>query len=125
DSFAYGHQGSVELSAAQWAMLNEQSPKPFFDRARQALQKALELDDQNDFFYQAMAELYRRQAEWRLQKKERPQEEIKQGLAMIEKALSINPKNTEGLAVKGVLYLLLTHSERDPKARLEATRNAK
>src|SRR5207247_1750532 len=97
-------RAEVELMAAQWAVHERRSPLPFHEKARVAIERAFQLNPENAGAYYIQAALYQSEAEWLMEKEQKPEKEIKKGLLMTEKALSLNAGLSEAIATRGVLY---------------------
>ncbi|MCI0413358.1 protein kinase [bacterium] len=110
---------SIELLSARWIVLSGKSPKSAIAACRSALSRTLELNPQFADAYLRFAETYCYEAEWNRDRASPA--DVQPGLAMAEKALSIDGLLGEAYAVKGVLLLIQSESHRDPveKRRLK------
>lgn len=117
-------RGQSELLAARWALREGRSPEPHFAEAQALLARSSEVQEAEA--YEAAADLCRWQADWRLQRRRPAQDAIRRGLAAVDRALSLDPKASRAVALRGALQLLQARGSRDARdrdrlARLAAT----
>jgi hypothetical protein len=74
--------------------------------------------------YEAVAEVRATRAALLAGRGESPEGHVAGGLAMIEKALAVNPRMAKALVTRGRLLLLRARATRDPRGRAEAARGA-
>jgi serine/threonine-protein kinase len=100
------YQGLIDLLAARWAARSGKPPQPWFDSSRASLERAVKVEATADG-HAALAEWYRRHAEWRASKKQPVADEIAEGLHEAEAALVVNPRLGSAALQAGALHLLL------------------
>lgn len=115
----YLAQGKVALINARYAIKKNQST-PNFELIERSLQKALALNNQSLDIYQTFLEFYRCRAEWRLQNRQSPQNDIQQAISISQKALAINASAPNILAERGAIYLLQSRTASANNLRDEA-----
>ena len=103
----YAISGEIDLVAARWKMLQHNAPETDFQSAIRWLNRSLEVSPTPDYFegWYSQARVYQRWAEWKLETKRNPDEEIRLGLDMVSKALKINPRSAEMIATRGIFFL--------------------
>ncbi|MBI2838129.1 MAG: protein kinase [Acidobacteria bacterium] len=94
---AHREMGKLELLQARWQIQSSKGPGPFFGRSRQALTAAIAIDPDADN-YATLADAYRWEVQWRP-----ALSDVKSGLDMAEKALSLNPNLAAAHAIRGSL----------------------
>jgi hypothetical protein len=114
----------LEIVGIRWAMKQHKASAPMFEAARAPLQPVLAQERDDPSPYQTLAEIYGLRAAWLLDQRKTPNEDITQGLAMADKALSKNPRLATALATKGHLHLLQARAARDRSARSQAAQRA-
>ncbi|MBI2837340.1 MAG: protein kinase [Acidobacteria bacterium] len=95
--------GRVRLLDARWLIKAHRSPEAALDSARTLMLKAGAKDAEAN---EALGELFRWRAEWRLSRRESAASDIKQGIVYADRALSLSPSLADAHAVKGALLLL-------------------
>jgi serine/threonine-protein kinase len=115
----------AELVALRWALLQGKADAAAFDAALAPLLPFLDKERADPNFYQTIAEVHELRAEWLLAKKQAAEKDWTSGLAMVEKALVLNPHMARALATKGALLLSQARAEKDADAKLVAARKAK
>lgn len=99
----YTVSGRARLLEARWLVRAKRSPVTAFDSARTLM---LTAGAKNAESNEALGDLFRRRAEWRLSRGESAASDIKQGIVHADRALSRSPDLPAAHAVKGVLLLL-------------------
>ena len=91
-----------------------------FDKTIEALQQAAQLEPNNPEGYHRVATFYWEKAnkDYRLSSAQK-QDFIKRGLAMEDKALSLNPNYMDAITYKNILLRLEAREEKDPKKQKE------
>lgn len=117
--------GEVEIVRARCAIVQGRSPARSFKDAAADLQHALELNATYLPAFLPLADLHRRQAEWRAAHGRSARDEIAKGLEAVGKSLAFQPQNAQALADQGVLELLAARSEAQAARRSEAVRRAR
>lgn len=115
----------VEVIAIQWAMQQHKVNAAMFDAARKpiAMLVAQECDDPS--IYEMMAEIAELEEHWHFQEHLKPDNEITQGLVMVDKALAKNPHMASALATRAQLHLGRARATHDAATRINAARQAK
>lgn len=103
---AYLRLGETEMLAGCNQIIKKLSPKDFFKKAEDNLNKSLELNPENAETRMKLAECFYKTAEYKMANKEDASLEIRNGILASEKALELNPKLLEAMAIKGLLLLL-------------------
>ncbi|AUX39198.1 protein kinase [Sorangium cellulosum] len=119
--------GRLHLLSARWAASPGRTPAAPLDAAERSLLRALESIASNGGdarILGALAEVYRRRAGSAGQAPEGTRAEIAAGLAMIDRAIGIDPGLPAAIAEQGALLLLEARTERDPALRLDRARLA-
>jgi len=112
DFWIHASMGSLETLTARWLIKHHTDPTPAFNNAEKAFKKSLELNSSYAATYTGLAELNWRKAKWKFDKGLSSLLEVKQGIAMANKALAVDPESpAEALALKGVLLLLQAEQE--------------
>ncbi|HZF55135.1 MAG TPA: protein kinase [Polyangiaceae bacterium] len=118
-------KGRLELVAARSAVAHAQKPDAHFANARAAIDEALRLNPNDAEIYLTAAALCRWEAEHQTGiAKPKAMTLVDEGLARIEKSLSINPSMPQAIATKGALHLLRAHIAPSSADRAEAARLA-
>lgn len=107
---AHRYLGRLEMVQARYS----NRPEPYFERARAALSTAIALDPDAEN-YTALADVYRWQVQGRASLTD-----VQSGLAMVEKALSLNPNLAAAHAVRGSLLRVRSRITGDSAAEQEA-----
>jgi tetratricopeptide (TPR) repeat protein len=91
-----------------------------FDKTIQALQQAAALEPNNPEGYHRVATFYWEKAnkDYRLSAAQK-KDYIDKGIAMEDKALSLNPDYLDAITYKNILLRLEAHDEKDPKKQKE------
>jgi tetratricopeptide (TPR) repeat protein len=118
-------RAEVELTAVRWAMRKHEARREQFEAAFAVLRPLLAVDRVDPLPYQMMAATHERRAAWLLEGGKDPSEELAQGFAMAEKALSKNPRMGQAYATRGALYVLSARAAREAGARRDAAGRAK
>lgn len=115
---------SLERDAAQVALRDKTANATTFAAIRAPL--ASWLTDQLVFpeAHALVAQSHALAAEWLMAGKESPEDEIKAGITMADRALAVNPKHAVALATRGQLWLLRAQSAKDADTRAQAAKNA-
>jgi serine/threonine-protein kinase len=124
ESLAYLSRARLALVAARWAKRGGKDVTPHLDQAEADLLRAAELEPGNAEIHGAAAEVYLRRAAWAGKERARRIADIERGLAMIEKALSINTTMPRFIALKGALHLEQARDEQRAPERRELARRA-
>lgn len=103
-------QARGRILKARWMMHTGVTPATEFREADRLLKEYLKENEDDTDGWQMAAELSRRNAEWKLSRKQSADEDIASGLSAIAKVLSANASNAEGYALKGTLLLLQAQS---------------
>ncbi|MEW6367653.1 MAG: protein kinase [Acidobacteriota bacterium] len=111
---AHRYLGRLELLQARWQIKNSKDPRPYFERARAALNNALALDPDAEN-YTTLADVYRWKVQWRPSLTD-----VQSGLDMVEKALSVNPNLAAAHAIRGSLLRVQSQLTGDAAAEQEA-----
>ena len=117
---------TIELLTARWAMRSGDAgtvDRALRDAAAAAAQ-ALQRKPTSAEILRGAATVSLVRAEWAAQQGRAAVPEVAQGLALIDKALAENPRDAEGLAVRGALYLMKAREARDA-GRHEAAAQAR
>src|SRR4029078_9228384 len=111
----YAIGGEVEIVAGRWKMLQKQSPGEEFQRAKGLFQQAIEVGPDQPFYdvYYSQARLFRWWAEWKLRSNQSAEEEIRNGMQMVSKALELNPRSAEMIGMRGIFWLMQARSISD------------
>jgi hypothetical protein len=117
----------VELTSLRWLLQENRLEMRAFEAAVSPLEPLLDKALMDPRLYQTMAEIRELEAALLLRRKLNPEAAIRRGLALIEKALAVNPNMAAAFATRGKLLLLVVrapaHGE-DLGARREAARTA-
>jgi tetratricopeptide (TPR) repeat protein len=102
----------ASVYAAEASFYNRQGE---FPKTIAALQKAADLEPNNPEGYHRVATFYWEKAnkDYRLSQSEK-RDYILKGLAMEDKALSLNPDYMEAMTYKNILLRMQAHTEKDP-----------
>jgi serine/threonine-protein kinase len=119
------HRSRVEIVGLQWAAKEHHLAAESFATARAPLLPLLDRERVDPRLYQALAEIDEIEATWRMDRRANADSAIDAGLAMVAKALALNPHLGRALATQGALLLLRARSARDPRARSDAARDAR
>jgi tetratricopeptide (TPR) repeat protein len=114
----------ADILALRWAVDHEGASDAMFEAALAPLRPLLAEGRDDPSLYDAAAEIFSLRARFHLAGGATPDDDLTQGLAMAEKALSKNPHLGTALATKGQLLLLRASAARDPEARAQAARSA-
>jgi hypothetical protein len=115
----------VEILHIRWASRQHRLAAKDFEAARVPLLPLLDKDRVDPRLYQALAEIRALEAAWFLEgKKKGVEEAIRDGLAMAEKALALNPHMTTALLSRGDLLLVRARAAAEPGFRREEARGA-
>jgi tetratricopeptide (TPR) repeat protein len=114
----------AEIIRVRAAVENGKATAAQLQAAFEPLLPLLAKERRDPRLYQALAEIHELQATWLLGAGKEAQEDLDKGLAMIEKALAINPRMAAALATKGALFLAQARAAKEPSARREAARRA-
>ncbi|WP_437953806.1 protein kinase [Sorangium sp. So ce296] len=116
--------GQVDLLAARWFASRGRSPAPPLDAAERALLRALGSSDRNARIFGALAEVHRLRATSAAPSLVDARAEVEAGLAMIDRALAIDPALPAASAEQGALLLLKAKAEPEPAPRRELSLRA-
>ncbi|MDI1477165.1 serine/threonine-protein kinase [Polyangium sp. y55x31] len=119
------YRARTEIVALSWAIKQVEAKESHFDEALAPLVPLLADDRAHPAFYQTMAEIHALRAKWLLSQKKSPDEAIRRGLEMADKALSIHPKMATVLQAKGRLLQARAKSLKDGPERIRAEEQAK
>lgn len=122
---SYLVQVRLLILAAQAEAQRGKSPLPMLGQAQRAAARARELNAKNPSVYLSLGALALAAAEWQVEKKGPAERDIADGLAALEKTLSMNPTLAPALAMKGALLLLRAQSRPLPAARLQTEQQAR
>jgi hypothetical protein len=114
----------VEQTAARWAALQGQDAGPLFAAAEAALRKVLAADGEDADGLRRMAELLRYRAEWLLSSHRPAASVLREGLALAERALVLEPGLGEGHALKGALHLVAARAATAVDVRVQQASQA-
>jgi serine/threonine-protein kinase len=120
----HGILGRIDVVAARAALAHRKDPSASLQRAEEALGRALALSPSDPNLLAARAEQRRYRAEWRDSRGERPDDDVREGLAAVEKALSVRPNTASFLALRAALFVSRARLEADASSRAEAARSA-
>lgn len=114
----------VEWDAARVARTNKTANAATFAAIRAPL--ATWITDKLVFpdAHALVAQSHALAAEWLRARKESPEDEIKAGLEMADRALAVNPKHAVAQATRGQLWLVRAQGAGDASVRAEAAKNA-
>ncbi|MGK4007769.1 protein kinase [Sorangium sp. So ce1036] len=115
----------LDLLAARWAASRGVSPGAPLVAAERSLLRAVASNGGNAKIYGAMAEVHRRRAASVGQPIEGARAEIAAGLAMIDRALGIDPGLPAAIAEQGALLVQQAKTERAGEARAARARQAR
>lgn len=115
----------IEIIAIQWAMQQHKAKTEMFDAASKPLAMFLEHECDDPSIYQLMGEIFALRAVWHEDNHASPDEDITQGLVLVNKALVKNPRMANALATRAQLHLARARATRDPAKRADETRLAK
>ncbi|OGF67995.1 MAG: hypothetical protein A2Y62_21525 [Candidatus Fischerbacteria bacterium RBG_13_37_8] len=110
---------------ARWLMKQHRDPAAAFDHAIKEMESSIAYTPDYAECYLYTADVYRWKAEWKISENKSASSEIKQGLTLIDKAVSIMPNLYETFALKGVFYLLKAKTENDRTRRIKLLLEAK
>jgi serine/threonine-protein kinase len=114
----------AEILNLRWAMDQRAVQPAMFEEALALASPFASEELKNPAAYKSLAEIHALRAAWLVEGKKSPEDEIKLGLANVDKALAINPRMASALATKASLHLTQARATRDPSARAEAARLA-
>ncbi|XYI02187.1 hypothetical protein ACMHYB_21370 [Sorangium sp. So ce1128] len=108
-----------------WATLRGKAFAAMFSAAFEPLLPLVDKERADPHIYQTLAELHELRADWLISKKKGADRDWASGLAMADKALSINSHTATALASKGALLLSQARATKREHLRREAARQAK
>lgn len=117
-------QCQIELVAVHWAIINQQSPLNFFEKAQEGLKRSKQANPNEALNYQLEANLYAYKAEWFLSQGRVATTEIHQGQEIAAHALMLNPQSAETLAIQGLLLILQANEPSQLETRSELLKAA-
>lgn len=109
----------IEVEAARHAVAKNRPPHAFLAAAAKLLQRSSAINSANADTYHTIADLHRLRAQWQIARGENAAAEIERGLKAADETLRLDPKKSEGFALRGELLLLRARS--DPAAASGAT----
>jgi serine/threonine-protein kinase len=109
----------IELTALRGAALPGDDWERHFEAAFGYLRPLLSQPGKDSVPSQLAAELHAERAAWLAKSGRGPEEDIRDGLARVDEALSKNPHNPEALLAKGLLLLERARTARTQRARTE------
>jgi serine/threonine protein kinase len=112
--------GRIQFLSARWEMKNKRSPENFFDHAIAHVEKCIELNQQESAAFLELASIYRRRAEWMIERGRPAIEWIEQGVQKTVEAEKINPQDAETLAIRSTLLKLKSREVRNPALAKQA-----
>ncbi len=115
----------THILGIRWALHQKKANIAMFDEAFSLLTPLLDRERVFPDLYQALAELYFLKASWLVSDLKPHAEELKQGLAMANKALHINPGMATAFLVKGRLLALQAQEEKEARVRGDLALQAK
>jgi serine/threonine-protein kinase len=115
----------AEVTGIRWAMMQRKATPAMFEAAFLPLRPLLGQERVDPILYDAMAESHALRAAWLAESGTDPAEDLSEGLAMAEKALSKNPHLASAYATRGLLHLISARRARDPRAAREAAGRAR
>ncbi|PTL79566.1 serine/threonine-protein kinase [Vitiosangium sp. GDMCC 1.1324] len=107
----------IELAAIRAAARREALREERFTVAFGYLRPMLSHPGRKPVIHQLAAELHAERAAWRARRGLSPEEDIREGLTLVDEALSKNPHNPRALLAKGYLHLQRARTARPPQAR--------
>ena len=110
----------VDLLSLRWAAKQRRIKREPFAAARSPLLPLLGQPCIDPRPYHILAELHQAEAAWLLEGAMSPDQAIMEGLAMAEKALTLNPHMARALSSQGALLLVRARAARGAKERREA-----
>ncbi|WP_437689903.1 protein kinase domain-containing protein [Sorangium sp. So ce176] len=116
--------GGVDLLAARWAASRGRIPVAPLDAAERSLLRAVEANDGNARIFARLAEVHRLRAAVAAPGFLDARAEVEAGLALVDRALEIDPDFPAASAEQGALLLLKAKAERDRALRLDLARRA-
>ncbi|WP_437635915.1 protein kinase domain-containing protein [Sorangium sp. So ce854] len=116
--------GGIDLIAARWAASRGRIPAAPLDAAERSLLRAVEANDGDARIFAALAEVHRLRAALAAPGPRDARAEVEAGLALVDRALAIDPVFPSASAEQGALLLLKAKAERDRALRLELARRA-
>ncbi|MGK3989636.1 protein kinase [Sorangium sp. So ce136] len=116
--------GGIDLLSARWAASRGRSPWAPLDAAERSLLRAVETNDGNARIYGNLAEVHRLRAALVAPGVVDVRAEVEAGLALVDRALTIDPVFPAATAEQGALLLLKARVEREPAQRLVLARRA-
>jgi serine/threonine protein kinase len=121
DQDSYAIHGEVALVAGRWEMQQRNSPEDQFRSAVEWDDKALKVNTGARYFesWYSKARVFRHWAEWKLGSGKNANQEIQHGLEMVSKALEINPRSGEMIALRGIFLLFQARSISNDSQRRE------
>ncbi|MFC1852693.1 hypothetical protein ACFL27_21040, partial [candidate division CSSED10-310 bacterium] len=109
--------GDLELKTARWQILKNNSPEPYYRKARQAYEKVNQINPQSSLGYQKLAEHSLKSATWCLENNENCLSQIESGITNTKKALSLSPDCAETVLLLSRLQILEAPLRTDPEER--------
>lgn len=116
--------GHIDLLSARWLASRGRSPAPPLDAAERSLLRALEVNERNARIFGALAEVHRLRAAALGPRPLDVRAEVEAGLALIDRALAIDPALPSASAEQGALLLLKAKAEPEPATRRDLARHA-
>jgi hypothetical protein len=115
----------VEIIHIRWASKGRRLEAGAFEAARAPLLPLLDKERVDPRLYQALAEIRALEAAWLLDgKKKGAEEAVRDGLAMAEKALALNPHMASALFTQGSLLLARARAPGELEIQRGAARGA-
>jgi serine/threonine protein kinase len=126
DSSIFNCLAEPALVEGRWLAASGRDPLPAFAKAEGFLKRALAASDGKDVEALNMsAELRRRRAEWRERHHQRPSAELREGLALVARALAENPTYADSSETAGALHLIDARTAANEGERTEALAKAR
>lgn len=118
-------RAQVEILDARWALRERKLTEEALNAAMSPLLPALDRDRARPLLYATVAEIFELRASLLQLSRKDAADEIRQGLAMADRALAQNPKMAAALGTKGALWVLEARTARDPSGITRAAEKAK
>lgn len=115
----------VEIVALRWAMKKHEATQEMFNAAFAPLSPLFSDEIADPSVHVTLAHVHALHAQWLVEAKKDPTADIENGISLTNKALLINPRRGQALALQGELLLMKAQIAEDPSAKRKAAIDAK
>jgi serine/threonine-protein kinase len=115
-----------QILEGRWAAERGRDPRPAYAAAEATGRRGLALSEGKSVeTLLILADVFRRRAEWLVQRHASAAVEVREGLALAARALKLNPKLAPAVAVEGTLHLLAARAAGQPQERAASAGRAR